>query len=60
MNKYRVTFEVFANSGRKERVPMEVEAGTKKLAVLRAMQKIGQIDRYNMAYKNVLSVEEVK
>ena len=60
MAKYKVMFEVFVEDRKKELVPVEIEAGNKKLAVLRAMQELGKDEKYKMTYKNVVSVTEVK
>ena len=60
MSKYKITFEVYMDDKKKEWVPVEIEAGNKKLAVLRAMQELGKVEKYKMTYKNVISVEEVK
>jgi len=60
MKKYNVTFEVFHGSNHKDYKTITVEAGTKKLATIRAMSKINQIDGYSNLYKNVFKVEEVE
>jgi len=62
MKKYKVTFEVFRNSGsdrKTERKTIEVEAGNKKLAMTRAMMEIGKIPGYSELYKQVAGIEEV-
>lgn len=59
MRKFNVTFEVFRNNGHKENKTIFVEAGTKKLAALRAMNEINKIGEYSMLYKNVVKIEEV-
>ena len=59
MKTFRVTFEVFMNDGTKEYKPVIVEAGTKKLAAVRAMIEINKIEGYSMLYKNVHSIAEV-
>ena len=60
MNNYKVTFEVFHDNNRKELVTVNVEAGTKKLASLRAMQQLGKDKpEYRELFKSVKSVEVV-
>lgn len=59
MKNYRVTFEVFKNDGSKEYRPVVVEAGTKKLAAVRAMIEINKIDGYSTLYKNIHTIVEV-
>ena len=62
MKKYKVTFEVFRNSGserKTERKAIEVEAGNKKLAIMRAMMEINKMAGYSELYKQVAGIEEV-
>lgn len=59
MRKFNVTFEVFVSAGTKQNKTITVEAGTKKLAALRAMVEINKIDGYSQLYKNVIGIEEV-
>lgn len=59
MKNYRVTFEVFRNDGSKEYRPVVVEAGTKKLAAVRAMIEINKIEGYATLYKNIHAIVEV-
>lgn len=60
MKKYNVTFEVFRGNSYKDYKTITVEARTKKLATIRAMSKINQIDGYSDLYKNVFKVEEIE
>ena len=59
MKNYKVTFIVFHEDNKKEYRTIIVEAGTKKMATLRAMKKIND-DYPEIAnlYKSVKSVEE--
>ena len=61
MSNYEVTFEVFTDNSTKprEELKIKVEAGNKKLAVLRAMQAINKMEGYSNLYKNVKSVEAI-
>lgn len=60
MNNYKVTFEIFRDNNRKEIVYVNVEAGNKKLASLRAMKKLGEDKpEYANLFKSVKAVEEV-
>lgn len=59
MRKFNVTFEVFMSTGKKQNKIIMIEAGTKKLAALRAMTEINKLDGYSQLYKNVVKVEEV-
>ena len=59
MRKFNVTFEIFITSSRKEYKTITVEAGTKKIAALRAMQEINKLPGYAEKYKAVNSVMEV-
>lgn len=59
MRKYNVYFEIFKNNGHKENRTIHVEAGTKKLAVLRAMSEINKLEGYSGLFKNVVKIEEV-
>lgn len=60
MKQYNVTFEVFRGSNHKDYKTISVEAGTKKLATIRAMSQINKIEGYSDLYKNVFKVEEIK
>lgn len=42
MHKYKVTFEVCYDEKRREDVDIVVEAGNRKLAIIRAIQKLGE------------------
>ena len=59
MRKFRVVFEVFKDGKGKERKEIFVEAGNKKLAVVRAMSAINKLEGYSELYKNVAAIEEV-
>ena len=59
MRKWHVIFEVFKGTNR-EMKSVDVEAGTKKLAMLRAMSEINKIDGYSELFKQVYSIEEEK
>lgn len=59
MRKWHVIFEVFKGTNR-EMKSVDVEAGTKKLAMLRAMSEINKIDGYSNLFKQVYSIEEEK
>lgn len=59
MRKWHIIFEVFKGTNR-EMKSVNVEAGTKKLAMLRAMSEINKIDGYSELFKQVYSIEEEK
>lgn len=59
MRKFNVIFEVFDANGNKEMKTVSVEAGSKKIAVLRGMQLINKLAGYSEKYKNVVQIEEV-
>lgn len=61
MKKWEVMFEVYNDIGTKAKKTFTatVEAGTKKLAVLRAIEIINTIDEYKNDYKSVKEVKEV-
>lgn len=59
MRHYIVTFEVF-RVDRREYRSVTVEAGTKKLAMLRAMTAINKQPGYAELYKTIKSIEEEK
>ncbi len=59
MRKWHVIFEVFKGTNR-EIKSVDVEAGTKKLAMLRAMSEINKIEGYSDLFKQVYSIEEEK
>ena len=58
MKQYNVTFEIFRGSNHKAYETVGVEAGTKKLALMRAMGIINKLKDYKDLYKNVIRVEE--
>lgn len=58
MKQYNVTFEIFRGSNYKGIETVTVEAGTKKLAVMRAMGVINKIKDYKELFKSVVKVEE--
>lgn len=57
MRRWKVLFEVYHGSNR-EIKSIEVEAGTKKLAMTRAMLEINKLDGYSNLFKKVYSIEE--
>ena len=59
MRKWHVIFEIFKGTNR-EMKSVDVEAGTKKLAMLRAMSEINKIEGYSDLFKQVYSIEEEK
>lgn len=59
MKKYRVTFEIFMDGGRKENRSVVVEAGNKKLAALRGMIEINKDKAVAQLFKNLIGVREV-
>ncbi len=61
MRKYNVIFEIFNGAGQKFMETISVEAGNKRLAVIRAMGLIKTINngQYESNYKQVAKVEEV-
>lgn len=61
MKHWSVTFEVFLGNSMngKEFKTIDVEAGTKKLAAIRAMTIINKMEGYENLFKQVKSVEEV-
>ena len=61
MKKFEVFFEVYNDSSNKtkELVRFVVEAGTKKLATLRAIKLLNEDKRYENHYKALKDVKEV-
>lgn len=64
MEKYNVTVEVFRKDvdvvgTHGEQVKVEVEAGNKKLAVLRAMSELNKSKEYSNCYERLVSVEKI-
>ena len=61
MKKFEVFFEVYNDSSNKtkEVVKFVVEAGTKKLATLRAIKLLNEDKRYENHYKALKDVKEV-
>lgn len=61
MKKFEVFFEVYNDSSNKakEIVKFVVEAGTKKLATLRAIKLLNEDKRYENHYKALKDVKEV-
>lgn len=61
MKKFEVFFEVYndSNNKNKELVRFVVEAGTKKLATLRAIKLLNDDWRYKDHYKALKDVKEV-
>ena len=61
MKHWSVTFEVFLGNSKngKELKVIDVEAGTKKLAAIRAMTLINKMEGYENLFKQVMKVEEV-
>lgn len=59
MHHFHVTFEIYRDSKRKEIKVIKVEAGTKKLAVIRAMAELNKLAEYSGLFKNTIRVEEV-
>lgn len=57
MKKFVVSFEIHLYNGKKiERI--KVEAGSKKLAAIRAISEINKRPEYTNQYKNIIGVEE--
>lgn len=59
MRHFHVTFEIYLDANRKEFKTISVEAGTKKLAVIRAMAELNKLNGYSNLFKNTVRVEEV-
>lgn len=63
MKHYRVTFEIFPDlnlvAHKVLTAEITVEAGNKKLAMIRALSDIGKCPEFSGMYKNVLKIEEV-
>lgn len=59
MKKYVVEFEIFFGDGNKGYKTVTIEAGSKKIAALRAMTEINKDQSVAQLYKNLLSVREV-
>ena len=65
MRNFIVVFEVFKQdwipNGSKEveYVKINVEAGNKKIAAMRAIQELNKKNGYSDKYKNIKSIEEV-
>lgn len=60
MFRYEVIFKVFRDAKKTELVPIVVEAGSKKLATIRAMLEINKKPEYKDLYKNVEDIRMVK
>ena len=58
MKKYRVTVIVHLDGSRQERKVVTIEAGTKKIAHLRAMRQVN-LDGYSQYFKTIESIEEI-
>ena len=61
MKKWEVLFEIYRDISTKARMnySVVVEAGTKKLAVLRAIEALNKLEEYANDYKSVKEVKEV-
>ena len=59
MKKFKVMFEIHVDRNRKEFKEIIVEAGTKKLAMVRALSEINKIKEYEGIFKNIKEIEEV-
>ena len=59
MKKYIVEFEIFSDDGKKSYKTVNIEAGNKKIAALRAMTEINKDRSVAQLYKNLLSIREV-
>ena len=58
MHKYKVTFEVCYDPVRREDIDIVVEAGNRKLAIIRAIQKLGEENPQVInLYKKVKTVD---
>jgi len=64
MKKYNVTFDIYqyVNNYKTEatQYSIEVEAGNKKMASLRAMSEINRLPQFEGLYKTLKTIEEVK
>lgn len=58
MKKFKVTVKVFKDNGGSEEKAVVVEAGNRKLAHLRAMQKLSQ-EGYSNYYKTLINIVEI-
>lgn len=58
MKKFKVTVKVFKDNAKSEEKAIIVEAGNRKLAHIRAMQKLSQ-DGYSDWYKTLVSIVEI-
>lgn len=59
MKHYKVLFKVYHSKNHVETKALTVEAGTKALAAIRAMQELCKDEKYKEKYKTLESVEEV-
>ena len=61
MRKYNVVFDIFNGEGQKSSKVVTVEAGNKKLAVVRALGELTLMNNgeYEGLYKQIAKVEEV-
>lgn len=57
MNNYKVIVRVFRDAGNYETKELNVEAGNKKMASLRALGEISKIKEYATLFKSIISVE---
>lgn len=64
MKKYIVTFDIHryidTYKTESEQKIIEIEAGNKRVASLRAMMEINKIPEYEGLYKTLRTIEEVK
>lgn len=58
MKKWKVVFEVYRDAGKEFR-DVIIEAGNKKIAMMRAMSEINKIAGYSELFKKVNRIEEV-
>lgn len=58
MKKWKVVFEVYREGG-KEIKDIIIEAGNKKIAMMRAMAEINKLSGYSELFKKVNRIEEV-
>lgn len=58
MKKWKVVFEVYREAG-KEIKDIIIEAGNKKIAMMRAMVEINNLAGYSELFKKVNRIEEV-
>ena len=59
MRKYEVIIAIHLNRNAARREKFVIEAGTKKMAAIRALSEVGNNKMYSNVYKEIISVKEL-